>query len=56
MACLRVELHAANSASATQSGEMFIPPAPTGENVHIARFNGRNVHTDRFNGGNVYTA
>ena len=26
IACLRVEMHAANCASATQSGEMLIPP------------------------------
>ena len=56
IACLRVERHAANCASATQSGEMFIPPAPTGENVHSACFNGRNVHRARLNGENVYTA
>ena len=31
IACLRVERHAANCASATQSGEMFITPAPTGK-------------------------
>ena len=29
IACLRVERHAANCASATQSGEMFIPAAST---------------------------
>ena len=41
IACLRVERHAANCASATQSGKMFIPPASTRENVQTARFNGR---------------
>ena len=56
IACLRVERHAANCASATQSGEMFILPAPTGENILTTRFNGWNVHTARFNGENFYTA
>ena len=56
IACLRVERHAVNCASVTQSGQMFIPPAPTGENVHTTGFNVRNVHTARFNGQNVYTA
>ena len=32
-----IERHAANCASATQSGEMFIPPASMGENVTFLR-------------------
>ena len=43
IACLCVERHTVNSASASKSGEMFIPPASKGGNVHTARFNGRNV-------------
>ena len=31
IACLRVERHAVNCASASESGEMFIPPASTGK-------------------------
>ena len=42
-----VERHGVNCASASKSGEMFIPTALTGENVHTARFNGQNVHTAR---------
>ena len=47
IACLCVERHAVNCASASKSGEMFIPPASKGDNVHTARFNGQNVHTAR---------
>ena len=55
IACLCVERHAGNCASATQSGEMFIPPASTGENVNTARSNGRKVYTARFHGKKVHT-
>ena len=37
IACLCVERHAVNCALASKSGEMFIPPASKGENVHTAR-------------------
>ena len=47
IACLCVERHAVNCASASKSGEMFIPPASKGDNVHTTRFNGQNVHTAR---------
>ena len=47
IACLRVERHAANCVSASQSSEMFIPSASTGETFHTARFNGQNINTPR---------
>ena len=47
IACSCVERHAVNCASASKSGEMFIPPASKGDNVHTARFNGQNVYTAR---------
>ena len=37
IACLCVEWHAINCASASKLAEMFIPPASRGENVHTAR-------------------
>ena len=40
-----VQIH--NCASGSKSGEMFLPPASRGENVHTARFNEQNVHTAR---------